>query len=125
MIEYRGFYLKINECGCVIQDGHDNFVMLCDNESDATETLDDLLDHKKEDCHKKSNDTNWLSLFEKYCKRLPDKCYIQDKMTTTNEKIFKNFIKAFEKDFDVKVHYKHKLIEDQYCYFVDQIEPFW
>ena len=121
-MQYRDYYISLVDYGYIIQDGHDNFVMLCDTEQEAIEAIDSMLDNDEHGLDKQPVDCNFMRLFDKYCRKLPNKCYIEDKTTTTNEKALLRFIRSFEKNFKVKVLYTHKIIENQYYYMITSIE---
>lgn len=117
-MQYRGYEIQIVEYGCIIRNNKGEYVISVDTESEAEDYINDIHNAKLELFRTK---IDWYERFCLYCKKLPGKCYINDKLATTNQSKLNSFIKSFENATHTKIHYHSEIIEGERFYLVDQV----
>ena len=117
MIEYNNYSIQVSDYSCIIRDSSGKYVGQTMNEDEAMEFIDDL----NEETEKPINENDLYTQFCRYCKSLPGKCYIDDKLATTNEEALLRFIKPFEKQNNVRIKYSMIIKGCEHFYIIDEI----
>jgi len=115
-MEYNDYQIQFSDYGCIIRDSKGKYIGQTINEDEAMEFIDEL-NEKNEPIVVK----DLYEQFCKYCKSLPGKCYIDDKLATTNEEALIRFIKSFEKQNGVKIKYNMIIKGCEYFYIIEEI----
>ena len=115
-MQYNGYNLQIVDDGCIIRDNKGNYLLMVDTEDEAYEYIDNV--NNKE---VKLPNTGY-DKFIQYCNKLPGKCFINEKLATTNERALKRFISSFEKSSNYKVFTSTDIIDGEYLFTVISVE---
>ena len=109
---------RLTNYGCVVIDENNNIILTLATEDEAIEWIKD-----NENSYKQEEKIT-ISLYEQfvyYCKNLPGKCFLDRKLATTNEKVFKKFINSFEKVKNAKVIVETENHGGEYFYIVEEV----
>lgn len=117
-MQYKGYEIQIAEYGCIIRNNKGEYIKSVDNEIEAEDYINDLINVKTDLTEIK---IDWYERFCRYCKKLPGKCYINNKLATTNQTKLNSFIKSFENATNTNIHYHAELIDCERLYIVDQV----
>lgn len=89
-MEYRGYTIYYSDFGVVIRDGNGKFVIEVVSEPEAEEWIDAILD-EPEDMYRP---------FVIYSKKLPGRCFMNDKLATTSRQALQRFMTSFKKKYE-------------------------
>lgn len=114
-MQYRGYEIEIGDFSYFIYKDGKCFGCAV-NESEAEEIIDELNKEKSD-----INKINWYDRFIHYCKELPGKFFIEDKLASYNITVLNKFKKSFEKATNTQVIIKNQYISGEYVYIVEEI----
>jgi hypothetical protein len=86
-MDYRGYHIQYSDFGVIVRDSKGKFIIEVVSESEAEEWIDAMLD----------NLTDMYKPFSLYCKKLPGRCFMEDKLATTSKQALNRFIEGFKK----------------------------
>ena len=126
-MRYRGYEIQTTEEGCIVRNSKGDYLVSTPTYDEAAEYVDDLIDDastEKELKEYKANSIDWYNRFDKYCNKLPGKCYPEDRgyFGTTNRTTLSRFIKSFEQATNTKVFVDSKYIDGELFYIVVRVE---
>jgi len=120
-MQYRNYEIQNAEFGFIIRNSKDEFITYVENDYEAEEFIDNLYKIEADmNLHNKIKQDLYKS-FCKYCRNLPGKCYIDEKLATTNISVLNSFIRSFENNVNVNISYSVKLIDGERFYLVDSV----
>lgn len=122
-MQYMGYEMQITDEGCIIRDSKGEYIDCMATENEAKEYIDDLIEDDSLNLNELS--TDWYSRFERYCRKLPGKCYPTEdrsKFGTIYDSILDRYIMAFESvthtkiltELFVKDSERYKIVKEVY-----------
>ena len=116
-MQYNNFDLQITSDGCIIRDSAGKFVAYTETDKSAIELIDECIDIPTI-----QKSYNLYRQFERYCKKLPGKCYINDQLVTSNKKALTRFTNSFQKLSNTTINYTSLYSGGETFYTIRSIE---
>lgn len=119
-MQYKGYEIQETEMGYIIRTSTGQYITSAASDEEAKEYVDDI---SSEETSIKQFSTDWYKRFEKYCAKLPGKCYPNGdgKFGTVFEKSLYKFIQSFEKKTNTKVNVTTDYRGGEYYFIVDSV----
>ena len=115
-MQYNCYELQLTENGCIIRDSKGKYVLLADTEDEACEYVDSLVNREVKPLN------TAYDKFVQYCDKLPGKCFINEKLATTNEKALNRYKAEFESISTYRVFTAMESCGGEYFFIVTSVE---
>lgn len=112
-MQYKNFEIQCSDYCWYIRDSLGNVVGVADSDEEAIDIIDNF--------ETVPRITDWYKRFQIYTSKMKGRCFINDKIASTNIKAIRRMISSFEKEYGVKIENHYEIIDGEDFIIIDTV----